>query len=148
MKSTFTFSMIKPHIVKDKKVGEVISMIENAGFVIKYMHQEHLSLEDSQMFYEEHEGKPFYKDLCKIISAGPVVAMILEKPGSSDVVAEFRKFIGATNPAEAAPGTMRAKYGKNLDYNAIHGSDSADSADLECGFFFGDEGDEDEEDEE
>jgi nucleoside-diphosphate kinase len=139
--------MIKPHIVKDKKAGEVISMIENAGFVIKYMHQEHLSLEDTKTFYEEHEGKPFYKDLCKIISDGPVVAMMLEKPGSTDVVAEFRKFIGATNPADATPGTVRAKYGKNIDYNAIHGSDSADSADLECEFFFGNEDEEEEEEE-
>lgn len=137
--------MIKPHIIKDKKVGEVISMIENAGFVIKYMHQEQLSLEDTQAFYEEHEGKPFYKDLCKIISAGPVVALMLEKPDSTDVVADFRKFIGATNPTEAAPNTIRAKYGKNIDYNAIHGSDSAESAESECEFFFGEEDDEDNE---
>lgn len=128
--------MIKPHVVADKKVGEVISMIEGAGFHIAEMYQDHIILEEVENFYEEHASKPFYKDLCRIISAGPVVLMQLEKPGSVDVVGDFRKFIGATNPAEAAPGTVRAKYGKNLDYNAIHGSDSVASAERECDFFF------------
>lgn len=140
--------MIKPHIVKEKKIGEVLSMIEKAGFIIKKMHLEQLCLEDAEIFYDEHQGKPFFKTLCTIMTSGPIVALLLEKPDSKDVVADFRKFIGATNPKDATPETVRAKYGNSLDENAIHGSDSDESAMAEAEFFFwdGDECD-DEEDE-
>lgn len=135
--SSFTFAMIKPHIVREKKIGEVISFIENAGFVIKKMSSEKLELEEAQSFYEVHEGKPFYKVLCKELSSGDVIVMILEKKDSKDVVSDFRKLLGNTDPAKAEEGTLRKKFGKNLDFNAVHGSDSIDTAEEESEFFFG-----------
>ena len=143
-KGTYTFAMIKPHAVKEGKVGAILSMIENAGYKIEKLEMDQLELEDAQVFYEIHEEKPFYDGLCKIMSEGSVVAMVLTNPGlKENIVDEFRKFIGATDPTKAENGTIRKLYGKNLDYNAIHASDSVDNADDESSFFFymGDEDD-------
>jgi nucleoside-diphosphate kinase len=136
IESTFTIAIIKPHLVRENKIGEVISFIEKAGFVIKEMSMEHLTVEEAETFYEVHADKPFYKDLCTIMSESPVVAMQLEKEGSNNVVQEFRNLLGATDPAKSGDGTIRKLFGKSLDYNAVHGSDSAENAESERDFFF------------
>ena len=135
-KSNFTLALIKPHIVKEKKAGNVLSMIEKAGFTIVEMGLRHLSKKEAEAFYGEHASRPFFNDLCNIMSSGPLIFMILSSD-SKDVVKEYRDFIGATNPKDAASGTVRAVYGNNLDENAVHGSDSVESAVRESLFFDG-----------
>ncbi|WP_044282752.1 nucleoside-diphosphate kinase [Candidatus Amoebophilus asiaticus] len=133
MNNNFTFSMIKPEIVEAKQVGEIITQIEQNGFTIRALELVQLEIEDAEEFYAVHQDRPFYKDLCTYMSSGPVVAMVLEK---DNAVAEFRKFIGATNPAEANEGTIRKQFGKSIEENAIHGSDADETALEEIEFFF------------
>lgn len=125
--------MIKPDAFKDGNSGAITKMIEEAGFRIIAMKLTKLSSETAGKFYEVHKERPFYNDLCRYMSSGPIVAMILEK---SNAVADFRKLIGATNPAQAEEGTIRKKFAKSIEANAVHGSDSDENAKIEGDFFF------------
>ncbi len=129
-----TFGMIKPSTVKDKKVGQIIHIIEDNDFDILELKLTKMSYDEACKFYYIHRDRPFYKDLCEYMSSGPVVAMVLQKDAA--VVASFRELIGATNPSDAKAGTIRKLFGKSIDENAIHGSDSDDNAAAEYKFFF------------
>lgn len=128
-----TFSMIKPDAVSEGNTGAILKMIEGAGFKIVAMKKTALTSDTAGKFYEVHKERPFYKDLCAYMSSGPIVALILEK---DNAVADFRKLIGATNPAEAAEGTIRKLFAKSIEANAVHGSDADDTAAQEGSFFF------------
>ncbi len=133
MSGTITFTMIKPEAVSDGHGGAIIGMIEKAGFRIIAMKMTRLTREQAGRFYEIHKSRPFYQSLCEYMSSGNIVAMTLEK---GNAVQDFRKLIGATNPAEAADGTIRKLFAKSLQSNAVHGSDSDENAMKESGFFF------------
>ncbi len=133
MSGNRTFTMIKPDAVKAGHIGAILAKINEAGFRIVAMKYYKLTQEMAEKFYEIHKERPFYAELCAFMSSGPIVAAILEK---EDAVAEFRKLIGSTNPAEAAPGTIRALYAKSLGENAIHGADSDENALIEGSFHF------------
>jgi nucleoside-diphosphate kinase len=133
MASNRTFTMIKPDAVQDNHIGEITQMIEAAGFRIVAMKKTRLSPERAGEFYAVHRERPFYGDLVKYMSSGPIVAMILEK---ENAVADFRKLIGATNPDQAEAGTIRKKFAKSMEANAVHGSDSDENAQIEGDFFF------------
>ena len=128
-----TFSMIKPDAVKDGQSGSILKIIENAGFRIVAIKLTYLSSERAGEFYAVHEGKSFYDSLKAIMSESPIMALILEK---ENAVEDFRKLIGATNPANAAEGTIRKMFAKSLERNAVHGSDSNENAAIEGSFFF------------
>lgn len=125
--------MIKPTAVRKNFTGAIINMISEAGFEIKALKLARLTRDQAASFYAVHEGKPFYDSLIEFMSLGPIVAMILEK---ENAVEAFRNFIGATNPENAAEGTIRKMYGTNLQQNAVHGSDSDENAIVEADFFF------------
>ena len=125
--------MVKPHAVADNNVGGIVKMIEEGGFRIVAMKKLQLTAAQAGKFYEVHVERPFYGDLCEMMSAGPIVAMILEK---ENAVTDFRNLIGSTDPAEAADGTIRKAYAKNKGENAVHGSDSDENAGIESSFFF------------
>jgi len=133
MSTNRTFTMIKPDAVSAGKSGAITKMIEEAGFRIIAMKKVALTPELAGKFYAIHKERPFYKELCSYMSSGPIIPMILEK---ANAVEDFRKLIGATDPAKAAPGTIRALFAKSIDANAIHGSDSDANADIEGNFFF------------
>jgi nucleoside-diphosphate kinase len=133
MATNRTFTMIKPDAVLDGHTGSITKMIEAAGFRIVAMKMTKLTPERAGQFYEVHKERPFYEDLKKVMSASHIVAMILEK---ENAVADFRKLIGATNPANAEEGTIRKLYARSLESNAIHGSDSDENAQIEGNFFF------------
>ena len=128
-----TFTMIKPDAFGAGNAGAIIKMIEEAGFTIKAAKLTRLTERTAGMFYEVHKERPFYKDLVAYMSSGPIIAMVLEK---NNAVADFRKLIGATNPAEAAEGTIRKLFAKSIEANAVHGSDSDENAQIEGNFFF------------
>ncbi len=125
--------MIKPDAVADGHTGAIIKMIEEAGFRIVALKKVQLTAERAGQFYAVHKERPFYNDLCKYMSSGPIVPMILEK---DNAVTDFRTLIGATNPAQAAEGTIRKQFAKSIEANAIHGSDSDENANIEGDFFF------------
>jgi nucleoside-diphosphate kinase len=129
-----TYVMIKPDAVRRGLVGRILTRFEQAGLAIERLEYGLVSAEEAAANYIEHEGKPFYPGLISYITSGPVVKMVLSGEGA---VAVCRKLMGATNPAEAAPGTIRGDYGLFLDENVIHGSDSPESAQREIGIFFG-----------
>ncbi len=133
MATNRTFTMIKPDAFGENNSGAIIKMIEEAGFRIVAAKVTKLSQERAGQFYAVHKERPFYGDLCSYMSSGPIMAMILEK---ENAVADFRTLIGATNPADAAEGTIRKLFAKSIEANAIHGSDSDDNAAIEGGFFF------------
>ena len=133
MQEKQTFSMIKPDAVRANQIGSILTMIEKAGFSIQAISMLQLTQTAVQHFYAVHAQRPFYKDLCSFIASGPVVAMVLEK---HNAIADLRKLMGATNPAEAADGTIRKLFATSIDYNAIHGSDSDETAASEIAFFF------------
>jgi len=133
MATNRTFTMIKPDAYQAGNSGAIIKMIEEAGFRIVAAKLTRLTPERAGEFYAVHKERPFYKDLCNYMSSGPIIAMILEK---ENAVADFRKLIGATNPADAAPGTIRRLFAKSIEANAIHGSDSDENAAIEGAFFF------------
>ncbi len=133
MASNRTFTMIKPDGVRAGNIGNILQMINDAGFRIVAMKLTKLSLEKAGQFYEVHAARPFYGELCEFMSSGAIVAAILEK---ENAVADFRELIGATNPANAAPGTIRAKYATSVGENAVHGSDSDENAAIEGAFHF------------
>lgn len=128
-----TFTMIKPDAVSAGNTGAIIKMIEEAGFKIIAMKKTYMSKERAGQFYEVHKERPFYNDLTSYMSSGAIVPMILEK---DNAVEDFRKLIGATNPKEAAEGTIRALFAESIEANAIHGSDSDENAAIEGRFFF------------
>lgn len=125
--------MIKPDAFADGNSGAILSMIEKAGFRLISMKLTRLSSETAGKFYAVHSERPFYGDLCRYMSSGPIVAAILEK---DNAVADFRKLIGATNPANAEDGTIRKIFAKSIEANAVHGSDSDENAAIEGAFFF------------
>jgi len=128
-----TFTMIKPECVAENHIGDVISRIEKAGFAIKALKMTRLTKSEAEVFYAVHKERPFYGELTEYISSGTVVAMVLEK---ENCIQDFRNFIGATNPAEAEPGTIRKDFGQNIQMNCVHASDSPQTAETEIGFFF------------
>lgn len=128
-----TFTMIKPDAVSAGNTGAITKMIEEAGFKIIAMKKTYMSKDRAGQFYEVHKERPFYNDLTSYMSSGPIVPMILEK---DNAVEDFRKLIGATNPKDAAPGTIRALFAESIEANAIHGSDSDENAAIEGSFFF------------
>ena len=135
-KGKITFTMIKPEAVAANNVGGILKMIEDAGFRILAMKKVLLSKERASSFYEVHKERPFYGELVDYMSGGPIIAAILEK---DNAVADFRSLIGATNPAEAAEGTIRKIYAKSMGENAVHGSDSDENAIIESDFHFSSE---------
>jgi len=133
MATNRTFSMIKPDAFADGHTGGILTMINQAGYKIKAIKVIKLTDEKAGQFYEVHKERPFFSDIKRVMSAGPIVALVLEK---ENAVADFRKLIGATNPANAEEGSIRKKYAKSLESNAVHGSDSDENAALESSFFF------------
>jgi nucleoside-diphosphate kinase len=127
--------MIKPEAVAAGNSGKIIDMIIEAGFKVKAMKLTSLSKDRAGLFYEVHKERPFYGELVDYMSGGPIVAMALEK---DNAVADFRKLIGATDPSEAAEGTIRKRFAKSKGENAVHGSDSDENAALEIAFHFAD----------
>ncbi len=128
-----TFTMIKPDAVQAGHLGNILAQITGAGFRIVAMKMTKLSAEKAGEFYAIHKERPFYQELVTFMSSGPIVAAILEK---ENAVEDFRTLIGATNPSEAAEGTVRALYAKNVGENAVHGSDSDKNAQIESNFHF------------
>lgn len=133
MANNITFTMIKPDAVKNNYIGGILAMINEAGFKIKAMKYTQLTKADAEGFYAVHKERPFFGELVNFMSSGPIVAAILEK---DNAVSDFRKLIGATNPAEAEEGTIRKKYATSLGENAVHGSDSDENAEIESNFHF------------
>lgn len=128
-----TFTMIKPDATKNGHTGAILNMINEAGFKIVALKMLHISDAKAGEFYAVHKERPFYGELVSFMSSGPIAAAILEK---DNAVEDFRKLIGATNPAEAAEGTIRKKYATSIGENAVHGSDSDENAAIEGDFFF------------
>jgi nucleoside-diphosphate kinase len=128
-----TLAIIKPDAVNDNHVGEIIAMINKAGFKIKALKMIKLSVDAAKAFYEIHKEKPFYGELVEYMTSGPCVPIALEK---ENAVEDYRKLIGATNPANAAEGTVRKLYARSVQFNAVHGSDSDENAAREIAFFF------------
>ena len=133
MAGTRTFTMIKPDAVEAGSIGGILNMITEGGFRIVAMKLTQLTVADAKKFYEVHAERPFYGELVEFMSRGPIVAAILEK---DNAVEDFRTLIGATNPADAAEGTIRKKYAKSIGENAVHGSDSDENAEIEAVFHF------------
>lgn len=133
MATNRTFTMIKPDAVANGHIGAILSDIVAAGFKIVAMKYTKLNDETAGAFYAVHKERPFYKDLVDFMSSGPIVAAILEK---DNAIESFRKLIGATDPAKAEEGTIRNKYAKSIEANAVHGSDSDENAAIEGAFFF------------
>lgn len=131
-----TLTILKPDCVRKELVGEVTRRIQEAGFRILAMKMTRLTRSTAGGFYEVHKGKPFYEDLCEFMSSGPCVPMVLEK---ENAVADFRALIGATNPAEAEQGTIRADFADSIGENIVHGSDSPENGRKESAYFFSEE---------
>ena len=130
-----TLSIIKPDAVERNLDNEIKEMFKNKGFKIIKEKKIQIEKVEAEKFYKVHETKPFYNDLCSYLSSGPIVVMVLEK---ENAVLGNRELMGATNPKEAADGTIRKKYGISIDKNSVHGSDSIDNAKIEIDFFFKD----------
>lgn len=133
MATNRTFTMLKPDAIENGHTGKIIDMIIQAGFSIKAMKYTRLTEDQAKEFYAVHAERPFYGELVEYMCSGPIVAAILEK---ENAVEDFRKLIGATDPAEAAEGTIRAAYAESKGRNAVHGSDSDENADIEGKFHF------------
>ncbi len=132
-----TISIIKPDAVAKNVIGEIYNRFEKAGLQIVAARMEHLSEEKAGAFYAVHKERPFYGELVAFMTSGPVMVQVLE---GEDAIQKYREIMGATNPAEAAPGTIRADFAKSIDENAVHGSDGPDTAKTEIEFFFGSDG--------
>ena len=130
-----TLSIIKPDDVERNLENEIKEIFKRKGFLIKKEKKIQIEKSEAEKFYKVHETKPFFNDLCSYLSSGPIVAMVLEKENS---VLENRELMGATNPKDAAEGTIRKKYGISIDKNSVHGSDSVENAKIEIDFFFKD----------
>ena len=131
--SNRTFTMIKPDAVENGHIGAILEKINAAGFRIAAMKMTQMTRRDAMKFYEVHKERPFYGELVDFMTRGPIIAAILEK---DNAVEDFRKLIGATNPAEAAEGTIRKLYATSMGENAVHGSDSDENAAIEGAFHF------------
>lgn len=129
-----TYSMIKPDAVRDRKVGEIISRIERSGLTIERMELAYVTVEQADENYKHLKDKPFYSNLIAFMTGGPVVKMVISGLGA---VAKMRSLMGATNPLEAAPGTIRGDFAIDVNSNVIHGSDSVENAEREIKLFFG-----------
>ncbi|MBL6657181.1 MAG: nucleoside-diphosphate kinase [Flavobacteriales bacterium] len=136
MATNRTFTMIKPEAVEKGNIGAILERINAAGFRIAAMKKTQLSTDSAGTFYAVHKERPFYGELVSYMSSGPIVAAILEK---DNAVADFRALIGATDPSEAADGTIRKEFAESKAKNAIHGSDSDENAAIEADFFFTEE---------
>lgn len=128
-----TFSIIKPDAVKNGHAGAILAEIEKAGFKIVSIRKQSISKEQAQGFYYVHKARPFFDDLCTFMSSGPLFLMVLEK---ENAIADLRKLMGATNPANAEEGTIRKKFASSIQENAIHGSDAEETANFEIGYWF------------
>jgi nucleoside-diphosphate kinase len=128
-----TFSIIKPDAVRKGFTGAILAEIERAGFQILAIKKQSISVEQARGFYAVHTGKPFFDGLCEFMSSGPLVLLVLEK---ENAIADLRKLMGATNPANADEGTIRKKFAGSLSENAIHGSDAVETAAFEIGYWF------------
>ena len=128
-----TLSIIKPDATRRNITGKINAALEDAGLRIVAQKRLRLTLERARAFYRVHEERPFYDDLCAFMSSGPVVVQVLEGEGA---IEKNREVMGATNPADAAPGTIRALYGESIEANSVHGSDAAETAATEISFFF------------
>jgi len=133
MNGNITFSIIKPNAVRTGKAGPILSMINEAGFEIVAMKMLRMTTDQAESFYEVHRGKPFFESLVEFMTSGPVFVMVLRHENAVD---EFRKLIGATDPAKAEPGTIRKLYAVSVQMNAVHGSDSDENSQRESDFFF------------
>ena len=132
-----TLSIIKPDAVAKNVIGKIYSRFEDAGFKIVAAKMLHLDEVSAGGFYAVHKDRPFFKDLISFMTSGPVIVQVLE---GENAVAKHREIMGATNPQEAAPGTIRADFADTLDENAVHGSDSLENAVIEIAYFFGEDG--------
>jgi nucleoside-diphosphate kinase len=128
-----TLAIIKPDAISRGLVGKILARIEEQGFRVRALKLVHLSKQAAQQFYQVHAERPFYDSLTTYMSSGPVVPMLLER---DNAIQSLRDLMGATNPQQAAPGTIRRDYGENIERNAIHGSDAAVTAAVEIAFFF------------
>ena len=133
MSTERTFSIIKPDAVERNKIGEITAMLENAGLRVVASKRLKLDQAKASQFYEVHKERPFFQSLCDFMCSGPIVVQVLE---GKDAVKRNREIMGATNPKEAAEGTIRKKYALSLEKNSIHGSDSLENAKIEIGHFF------------
>jgi len=128
-----TLAIIKPDAAKKRIVGKIIQRIEEEGFTIAKMRQAHLTKDEAKGFYVVHKEKGFYESLCEFMSSGPVVLMVLE---AENAIKRWREVMGATDPAQAKPGTIRHTHGFSIERNATHGSDARETAEWEIGYFF------------
>jgi nucleoside-diphosphate kinase len=128
-----TFAIIKPDAVQNGVIGRILARVEQEGFRIVAMRLQHLSKREAEGFYAVHSEKPFFGGLTDFMSSGPCVLLCLEAP---DAIKKWRTLMGATNPANADPGTMRKEFGASIDNNATHGSDAPETAAFELGYFF------------
>jgi nucleoside-diphosphate kinase len=128
-----TLAIVKPDAVSQGLTGKILARIEEQGFRVRALRMVQLSKQTAQAFYRVHAERPFYESLTTYMSSGPVVPMLLER---ENAIQSLRDLMGATNPQQAAPGTIRRDYGENIERNAIHGSDAADTAAVEIAFFF------------
>ena len=128
-----TFSIIKPDAVKAGKAGRILSRLETEGFRVLALRMRHLSRREAEGFYHVHRQRPFFGSLCEFMSSGPCVTMVLERDGA---IQHLREIMGATDPAKAAPGTIRRDHAGSIEANAIHGSDGSESARFEIAYFF------------
>ncbi|MDI6796309.1 MAG: nucleoside-diphosphate kinase [Desulfatibacillaceae bacterium] len=128
-----TLSIIKPDAVKKNVIGKIVDRFESQGIRIAAMKKLQLTLEEAKAFYAVHKERPFYESLTQFMTSGPVVVMVLE---GESVIAKNRAIMGATNPAQADPGTIRADFASNVEQNAVHGSDAPETAAQEIAFFF------------
>jgi nucleoside-diphosphate kinase len=128
-----TLAIIKPDAVKARNAGRIIQRIEEAGFTIRAMRLVNLSQKEAEGFYAVHRERPFFPSLTKFMSSGPAIVLMLEAP---DAIKKWRTLMGATDPAKADPNTLRKDFGQSIENNATHGSDAADTAAFELGYFF------------
>ena len=128
-----TFSIIKPDAVKAGQAGEILSRLETAGFTVVALRLRRLTRSEAEGFYHVHRERPFFDSLCAFMSSGPCITMVLER---DDAVARLREIMGATDPAKAAPGTIRKDFATSIEANCIHGSDGRDTARFEISYFF------------
>lgn len=128
-----TLSIIKPNAVKNNQIGKIIAMMEEDGLKVVAAKMKKLTKQEAEGFYAEHKERPFFGSLVSFMTAGPVLLMVLEGEGAVD---KYRKLMGATDPAKAAPLTIRKIFGESLEANSVHGSDSTASADREVAYFF------------
>ena len=136
MSTERTFSIIKPDAVERNKIGEITAMLENAGLRVVASKRLKLDQTKASQFYEVHKERPFFQSLCDFMCSGPIVVQVLE---GEDAVKRNREIMGATNPEEAAEGTIRKKYALSLEKNSVHGSDSLENAKIEISHFFSEE---------